>query len=299
MRLAIHCPFVPARLDEAARLGLHHLQLRLGPGFPIATDDDRLADARRAADDLAARGLTVVALGCYRNPLAADLGERRVEIERLRRVMRMARIFGTDLIGVFAGRDPDRGLEDNLPAFTAVWTPLAQAAERAGLRFAFENCTMLRGDPPHGINMATTPHILERMFEAVPSPALGLELDPSHLAKQWLDPASIVRRFEGRVFHVHAKDHETLAEQLAEHGRFDLRTSRDRLPGRGQIDFANLFTALAETGYDGPISLEPEHGVDLPDDLPAEERLARLSEAVRFLRGARDGARPGYSKRNE
>ncbi|RMH23164.1 MAG: sugar phosphate isomerase/epimerase [Acidobacteria bacterium] len=289
VHLAIQIPYDDAHLELAARLGLRRIQLRVGPGFPIDTGDPQLREARAAAADLARRGLRVVALGCYRNLLSADAGERRREIARLRRVMAMAPLFGTGVVGVFAGRDPDRSLADNLPAFADVWAPLAEEAEAGGLRLAFENCTMLRGDPPRGINLSFTPWAYERMFELLPSPALGIELDPSHLHKQCLDPVAFVRRFAPRIVHVHAKDHEHLPEQLALHGRFSLLTSRDRLPGRGEIDFRAFFAALRAAGYDGAVTLEPERDVDATG---ARRRLRLLREAVAHLRRAMAASPP-------
>lgn len=301
--LAIQCRYREAALTEAATLGLRRIQLRIGPEFPLDPETTPRAEIDRAGESLARRGIEVVALGCYRNPLSPDPDERAAEIERLRQVMSMASLFGTDLVGVFAGRDPNRSLEANLPAFHEVWSRLADEAERLDVRLAFENCTMLRGDPPRGINMAFTPHILEAMFAAVPSPRLGLELDPSHLAKQWIDPVAFAEQFattprtcEGdspadvarpdRIFHVHAKDHEVLPVQLRAHGRFDIRASRDRLPGRGQIDFAALFRALRDRGYRGPITFEPERGTDLPDGISPGDRLQALTESVAHLRRA-------------
>ena len=287
MRLAIQCPYQQRALDEVTSLGLSWIQLRVGPGFPISTEDPGLDAARRAAEDLARRGIRVAALGCYRNLLSANLPEQRKERARLGLVLRMARRFGSDLVGVFAGRDPQRSVADNLRLFTRVWGPLAAEAEELGVRLAFENCTMLRGDPPRSINLATTPYIFEQMFARLPSPALGLELDPSHLAKQWIDPCAVVRRFAGRIVHVHAKDHETLAMPLAEHGRFDPRTSRDRLPGRGEIDFPAFLGALKEANYAGTVTLEPEHGCDLPPGISPSARQAALTAAIAHLHDAR------------
>lgn len=262
MQLAIQVPYDPTLLDSVEALGLRRIQLRIGPGFPIATDDPSLAEARAAATELARRGIGVVALGCYRNLLSADPEEQRLERERLETVMAMAPLFGTDLVGVFAGRDPERSFEDNLPRFVRTWGPLAEKAEGRGLRLAFENCTMLRGDPPRSINLATTPWAYEQMFAHVPSRALGIELDPSHLHKQHLDPIAFAERFGDRIHHVHAKDHEHLPALLAEHGRFDTRTSRDRLPGMGEIDFAGLLATLDRIGYEGAVTLEVERGAD-------------------------------------
>lgn len=283
MQLAIQVPYDPTLLDMVETLGLRHVQLRIGPGFPIATDDPSLADARAAAADLKRRGLQVVALGCYRNLLSADPGERRQERERLEIVMTMAPLFGTDLVGVFAGRDPERSVDDNLPRFARTWAPLADRAERLGLRLAVENCTMLRGDPPRSINLAATPWAYEQMFAHVPSHALGIELDPSHLHKQHLDPIAFVERFGHRIMHVHAKDHEHLPAMLAAHGRFDTRTSRDRLPGTGEIDFAALFAALHRMDYSGDVTLEVERGTD-GGGLGDPNAVGIVRDAVGFLR---------------
>lgn len=297
--LAIQCPADETALAEAIDLGLHRIQLRIGPEFPLDPETTTRAEIGHAAEQLARRGFEVVALGCYRNPLSPDLAERAAEIARLRQVMDMASLFGTDLIGVFAGRDPNRSLEDNLPIFREVWSPLADDAERLGVRLAFENCTMLRGDPPRGINMAFTPSILEAMFAAVPSAQLGIELDPSHLAKQWIDPVVFVESFGitpaeasagtsrlERIFHVHAKDHETLPDQLQTHGRFDIRASRDRLPGHGQIDFPAFFRALRCRGYRDAVTFEPERGTDLPTGISAEDRFQALEGSIAYLRRA-------------
>ncbi len=279
--LALQVPYDDRWLDDAHQLGLEAIQLRLGEGFPLWGPGGFDGDAHRVADDLKRRGLKVIALGYYRNMLASDPAERRREIAGLLQVMPLAEIFETDLIGVFAGRDPELSIRDNLPAFAEVWQPLAEEAAELGLRFAFENCTMFKGYPVRGINLCHTPYAFERMFEAVPSPNLGIEFDPSHLHKQHIDSTAFVRRFGERIFHVHSKDHEHLPAELELHGSFDPRVSRDRLPGDGEIDFAAVFEALAETGYRGDVTLEVERQA-MPED--ASQRLPAMMRAVEYLR---------------
>ena len=43
---------------------------------------------------------------------------------------------GISVVGSFAGRDPERSVEDNLPAFRCVWRPLIGRAEDLGESFA-------------------------------------------------------------------------------------------------------------------------------------------------------------------
>ena len=59
---------------------------------------------------------------------------------------------------------------------------------------------------PFGVNLARTPAIWRRMFEAIPSPNFGLNYDPSHLVMQLIDPVAPIREFGPRIFHTHAKD---------------------------------------------------------------------------------------------
>ena len=44
------------------------------------------------------------------------------------------------------------------------------------------------------------------MFDAVPSPALGLEWEPAHQMCQLIDPVANLRQYVGRVYHLHGKD---------------------------------------------------------------------------------------------
>lgn len=279
-RLAIMAPFQEEALARAERLGVRNLQLRIGPGFPISTDEDSLEEAERAAEELQRRGFRVVALGFYRNML--DPGHRAAEGARILNVLRMtAEVFHCPVMGVFAGRNPERSIEDNLAEFRAAWRGPAARAEELGVRIAFENCTMFRDYPIRGINMSHTPAAYEIMFEALPSPALGIEFDPSHCLKQLIDPIPFLRQFPGRVFHFHAKDHERLPAEQQRHGVFDARASRDRFPTFGQIDFATILRALVEIGYTGPITIEAPRD---PVFASEEESLRALAESVKNLR---------------
>lgn len=281
MSLAIQVPYDPRRLEQARALGLAAIQLRLGPGFPLSTEGTDLTAARAAAADLRRRGLRVAALGYYRNLLEPAADARKQEIAGLRQVMAMAPVFGTDLIGVFAGRHPERSIDDNLPLFEEVWAPLAADAETAGLRFAFENCTMFKGYPLRGINFCHTPYAYARMFERLDASCLGIELDPSHLVKQRIDVLPFVESWADRIFHVHAKDHRRDAALEQQHGCFSTEVSHDRLPGEGEVDFAELFRRLAAEGYSGDVTLEVERGMlpDGPTALPV-----RLLESVDYLK---------------
>lgn len=283
MEIGLLVPCLPERLERAKVLGLTSLELRLGPGFPIDTDDPELREAREAAGRLRSEGFKVPVLGFYRNHLAPDAELRGLEARRLGNVLRMASLFGAQSVSVFAGRDPELPLEENYPLFKEVWTPIARQAEELGVRIGIENCTMYRGYPVKGINIAYCPAACERLFELVPSPALGIEFDPSHCLKQFIDPLPFLRAFGDRIVHFHAKDHQRDAEALQAYGCFDVRTSTDRFPGFGEVDFTALFAELIHLGYDGPVTIEAERD---PDFSTEEEIRAGLTQSVHRLREA-------------
>lgn len=280
MKLSYLIPSTDRHRALVKSLGLDTIQLRLGPGFPL-TLDGPVDELQATADLLRSDGLAISSLGFYRNMLDPDGTLRDLEIARLRRLMAGAHHFGTSTISVFAGRQPELTIEENIPLFREVWGPLAAEAEALGLRFAFENCTMYRGYPIRGINMSISPAAYTLMFDAIPSRALGIEFDPSHCLKQCIDPLRFIRDFADRIYHVHAKDHERLPELEYLHGCFDVRASRDRLPGRGQVDFEAIIAELHMIGYKGAITIEGERDPDFPDGV--EEGIRGAVEYLRKL----------------
>ncbi|HED64306.1 MAG TPA: sugar phosphate isomerase/epimerase [Planctomycetes bacterium] len=117
-------------------------------------------------------------------------------------------------------------------------------------------------------------------------PRFGFNLDPSHFAYQGVDVVGFVRRFGERIFNVHVKDvwwsdRPTEAgvfgghTEFGEPGRFwDFRS-----PGRGRIDFEELWRALLHAGYRGPLTVEWED--------PEMERVHGAREAQAFTRALR------------
>ena len=50
------------------------------------------------------------------------------------------------------------------------------------------------------------------MFAAVPSPALGVNFDPSHLVRLGIDYLRVLDEFKARIYHFHGKDTALLPE---------------------------------------------------------------------------------------
>jgi len=260
MQLGYLCGYSEDEVARAARLGFDCLELH------AASLCEDLADARagRAAAKQAAKvlsdfGVGVSCVSCYTNPLAED---PKAALGKYRSAFAMARVLGAPVVATLAGAVEDDSTEANLKRFGKVFRPIARAAESAGIRVAFENWPGFGGELPlKSCNLARSPALWARMFEACESDALGLEFDPSHLVRIGVDYLSSLKAFGPRVYHVHAKDTEMLYDSIAEHGYYGGGPFRYRIPGYGQIDWSEFVAALVEIGYDGGVAIEHEDPV--------------------------------------
>ena len=120
---------------------------------------------------------------------------------------------------------------------------------------------MMHGHPFKGINIAFTPKVWSLMFEAVNSPNLGLEFDPSHLYWLGTDYIQAIKDFKDKIFHVHAKDTEIFYDKLSEETIYGTGWWRYRLPGLGEIDWQKFIATLYDIDYKGDIAIEHEDPV--------------------------------------
>jgi sugar phosphate isomerase/epimerase len=251
----------------------------------VNASDFRADDARRINDLLAAKGVEISGLGYYPNPLAPDEAEAQVSVDHIKKVIQAAALLGVNQMNTFIGRDWTRSVEDNWPRFLEVWPPLVQFAEAQGVRIGIENCPMFfTGDEwPGGKNLAYAPAIWRRMFEAIPSPNLGLNYDPSHLAWLMIDYLKPLWEFGERIYHVHAKDVRLDRHHLDEVGILatPLEFHTPKLPGLGEIDWGRFFSVLSDVGYEGPVCIEVE---DRAYEGSLARRKAALIQSARYLR---------------
>jgi len=112
----------------------------------------------------------------------------------------------------------------------------ANYAQSAGLKYSIE---------PHPFRYGANIEGLLRLLEAVNSPALGINLDPSHLFPVGDLPHIAVYRLAPHVLHCHFSDN-------------DGETNVHWRPGKGKIDWRHLLQALKDTHFAGVISLEFE-----------------------------------------
>jgi sugar phosphate isomerase/epimerase len=233
---------------------------------------------------LGSHQIAISGLGYYPNPLSADPAEAELATSHLRKVIDAASVLEIGLVNTFIGRDPALSVEANWPRFLDTWKPLIEYAEARGVKVAIENCPMLfdADQWPGGKNLATTPAIWRRMFDAIPSPNFGLNFDPSHFVWQQVDYVKPLAEFKDRIFHVHAKDARIEQDALNEHGllAYPKLWHTPKIPGMGDVRWGAFFGALSDAGYQGHVAIEVE---DRAFERSIELRQASLRISRRYL----------------
>ena len=194
-------------------------------------------------------------------------GVRRRAAERLKDSARAAAALGVTRVNGFTGSSvwhqlysfpPNdfEAIEAGYHDFAARFAPILDVFEAEGVRFGLEvHPTEIAYD------FVTTRKALAAIGRRE---SFGINLDPSHFAHQFLDPAAFAEAFADRIYHVHVKDSRKALDGrrsiLASHLDFG---APDRgwdfvSPGHGDVDFEAFVRALNRIGYDGPLSIEWE-----------------------------------------
>lgn len=161
--------------------------------------------------------------------------------------------------------DASQPVADSLAVFAETFPAIARACEQAGVRTVFEGWP---GPAPHYPTLGYTPETLRAMFAAVPSAAMGVNYDPSHLVRLGIDYRRVLAEFKDRIYHVHGKDTALLPEAQYLFGHLPPALERPAsfsggpwrycVPGDGLVDWSQVAYALYEVGYDGCVSIELE-----------------------------------------
>ena len=193
-----------SRVDfaELAQFGAAH-------GYQAVDIPDKPANA---VDIARAAGLEPAAAGGLPALIVADPAKREGNIaQAIQRLDDVAR-QGIHLVMLNHGRVPDASDDDNFEYARLGYTPVAEHAQKLGLKLAIEHY------PSYGRNLAISPARWRRLFEVVPAPSLGLCFDPSHLVFLGIDYLRALREFGSRIHYAHAKDTEIIPEGLYQEG---------------------------------------------------------------------------------
>ncbi|MBQ1552459.1 MAG: myo-inosose-2 dehydratase [Clostridia bacterium] len=103
---------------------------------------------------------------------------------------------------------------------------------------------------------------IDRMMAGTDPEYFSLLFDSGHLAYCGQDYLAVLKKYVGRVKHVHLKDirPDVVQKVKDEHLSFlqGVRAGAFTVPGDGAIDFAPIFDILASAGYSGYVLVEAE-----------------------------------------
>jgi len=160
-------------------------------------------------------------------------------------ILENTRRLGAGLVTVhMGGFDPAAGRDCALDRLAEALTSSVTLAERMGIRICLENSTICFN--PHELGIAADD--FSAVFDAVPSPAVGMTLDVGH-ANITGNLRHLIELFWPRIYNAHI--HDT-----------DGRTDGHLPPGGGTVDWAGLLAMLREFRYAGPFNLEFPHSGD-------------------------------------
>jgi len=242
--------------------------------------------ALEVKDVIGGDDIAINCLGIFGNPLEKD----PLDLETVKGwelLIDHAHLFGAKLISGFAGRLRGKRIDESMPRFKEVFTPLAQRAADRGLRLVFENCDM-GGDWNSGDwNIAHSPTAWEMMFNEVPAENVGLEWEPCHQLVSLIDPLPQLRQWVKKVFHVHGKDANVLWDVVKTRGiRGGTPYVYHRAPGFGDTNWADVISILRMAGYTGSIDIEGWHDPVYKDALEMTGQV----HALRYLQQCRGGS---------
>lgn len=219
-----------------------------------------LADAdsvKRLADDLAANGATITAF-CMHNKFDEKLNEEIAWMQKLVPAVQQLKV-GVIRIDVVPRKTP---MDQFLPVAIKACKAICDIAEGKPVRFGIEN---------HG-RFTNDPDVLDKLFDGVGSPQLGLTLDALNL--YWFGHPleslyDIIEQFAARVVHTHCKSVRYPAEQRNIRRPIGWEYAKYSAPiYAGDIDYKRVVAILRKAGYQADLCLENECLKHFP---PAEQ----------------------------
>ena len=253
--------------DEAAEriAGLGYDGLELMADVPHAWPACLLPSSKKGIlDSIAKRGLSFSNVNAFmmnavadpRQPywypsfIDPDVHYRQIRIDHTRRALSLCAELGAPHITTEPG-GPIEGLtrQEAIGLFVEVLKPLAEHAANVGVLLLIE--------PEPGLLLETTDEYLE-VAEKVGSPSIGLNFDIGHAYCMSEDLPKQIAKMAAHTRHYHVED---ISAQRVHH---------HLVPGKGAIDFNEVFQAIHATNYQGWVTVELYPNVDDPDNAARE-----------------------------
>ena len=214
-------------------------------------------------------GMHVSAFQLTVNHIDPDAGKRTAANTYFVKAIELAGKLGVPYIGTASGKNTSLDFQKQIDEVVDTYKQHYFAAcERNKVRILWEPY-------PEGPNLATSPVGFAALFEGFGnSPYVGLQYDPSHLVRQFMDPIQTARDFVDKIYDVHLKDTEILWPILRAGGIDPVNKARwwrYRIPGMGSISWREFFSVLQDVGYMGAMSIEQEDPLYGADNNPGPD----------------------------
>jgi sugar phosphate isomerase/epimerase len=213
-----------------------------------------------------------------------DLSRREVEVEETRRMIALTAELGGGFCRVLSGQNrPGLDEKEALGWVVDCLTALLPDAQSHGVVLAMENHYKdgLWLYPEFAQSHARYLAVLD----AVDSPWLKAQYDPSNAIVAGEDPYALLERVLPRLATVQASDRYLEGGSVDDLRRLSADATHGYAPflkhgviGRGMNDYDRIFSTLAGARFDGWISIEDGEGETV------EQGMANLRESVAFLR---------------
>lgn len=265
-------------LELAATLDVDGVELY--PAFLHGFEPSYLADLSRRIGSL---GLRMPMLCHSPDFIRRDESARHAEVEDTRRMIGVAAALGGQYCRVLSGqRRPDVG-EEGVGWVVDCLEALLPDAEDAGVVLTLEN-HYKDGNWEHPEYAQSRERFL-RILEALPSPWLRVQYDPSNAVVAGIDPYALLDEVADRVATVHASDRYLKGGTIEDLRKLDADPMqgyagllRHGVIGEGFNDFDRIFRVLGEHDFAGWVSIEDGEGDTV------EVGMENLRRSVVFLR---------------
>jgi len=184
-------------------------------------------DANQIKDLLAQNNLTVTAMEAATN-----------DGERLKSLFALASQIGIGIVNIGSGGAT--GNEDSTKTAISLMREFSQMAAAEGVLLAVK---------PHVGQAIYNAETGLRLMNEVSEKSIGLNFDPSHLARADDNPAEVAPRWGDKIITSHFRDCPVRVPGPP-------GTPDQQIPGRGALDLPEILQSLKNTGYSGPINLE-------------------------------------------
>ncbi len=196
--------------------------------------------------------------------ISRDEHKREQAVARLQEQIHTMSAAGASILFLcLVPEERNQAITDSLAIYRETFPAIGAACEAAGVHVVFEGWP---GPGPQYPTLGYTPETWRAMFAAVPSPALGLNYDPSHLARLGIDYLRVLEEFRDRIYHCHGKDTALMGEGQYLYGNlppalgkapsFGGGAWRYCIPGDGVVDWSKIAFHLEQAGYTGCVSIE-------------------------------------------